>query len=63
MVCVTVAFRLGVFGLLDREPLLGPAYAGSANNAVRALIPALTCLKERIASFGDDAARETVGGA
>ena len=61
-VCVTVAYRRGVFGFLDLEPLLGPAYAGSANNAVRALIPALTWVKEEIASFGGDPARVTVGG-
>src|SRR5580698_4016408 len=40
IVCVTVAYRLGVFGFLDMEPLLGSAYSGSANNALRDLITA-----------------------
>jgi para-nitrobenzyl esterase len=62
IVCVTVAYRLGVFGFLDVEPLLGPGYAGSANNAVRDLIAALTWVKENIGSFGGDPAKVTVGG-
>jgi para-nitrobenzyl esterase len=41
IVCVTVAYRLGVFGFLEMEPLLGPEYAGSANNALRDLIRSL----------------------
>jgi len=62
VICVTVAYRLGVFGFLDVEPLLGPAFAGSANNALRDLIAALTWVQQNIAAFGGDPARVTIGG-
>jgi len=62
IVVITVAYRLGVFGFLDMEPLLGSQYAGSANNALRDLIAALTWVKHNVAAFGGDPARVTVGG-
>jgi len=62
IVCVSVAYRLGVFGFLDVEPLLGAEYAGSANNALRDLIAALQWTQENIADFGGDPSRVTVGG-
>ncbi len=62
VVVVTVAYRLGVFGFLEMEPLLGSGYAGSANNAVRDLICALEWVRENIAAFGGDPKRVTVGG-
>jgi para-nitrobenzyl esterase len=62
IVCVTVGYRLGVLGFLDVEPLLGAAYAGSANNALRDLMAALAWVKENIGSFGGDSARVTIGG-
>jgi para-nitrobenzyl esterase len=62
VVCVTVAYRLGVFGFLDMEPLLGAEYAGSANNGLRDLMQALTWVQENIAAFGGDPAKVTVGG-
>lgn len=62
IVCVTVAYRLGVFGFLDVGPLLGSEYSGSANNAVRDLITALHWVKENIEAFGGDPSRVTVGG-
>jgi para-nitrobenzyl esterase len=62
IVCVTVAYRLGVLGFLDVEPVLGAEYAGSANNALRDLIAALDWVKENIGSFGGDAGKVTVGG-
>jgi len=62
IVCVTVAYRLGVFGFLNVEPLLGAEYAGSANNALRDLTAALEWVKEHIAAFGGDPSRVTVGG-
>jgi para-nitrobenzyl esterase len=62
IVCVSVAYRLGVFGFLDLEPLLGAEYAGSANNALRDLIAALEWTQENIADFGGDPSRVTVGG-
>jgi para-nitrobenzyl esterase len=62
IVCVTVAYRLGVFGFLDMAPLLGPEYAGSANNAVRDLITALAWIQNNIEAFGGDPSRVTIGG-
>ncbi len=62
MIVVTVAYRLGVFGFLDLEPLLGPTYAGSANNALRDLMLALTWVQTHIEAFGGDPGRVTVGG-
>ena len=62
IVCVTVAYRLGVFGFLDLAPLLGQEYAGSANNALRDLMASLAWVQENIAAFGGDPARVTVGG-
>ena len=62
IVCVTVAYRLGVFGFLDLEPLLGADYAGSANNALRDLIAALDWVQRNIEAFGGDPTRVTIGG-
>ena len=62
IICITVAYRLGVFGFLDFEPLLGDAYAGTANNALGDLVLALEWVKENAAAFGGDSARVTVGG-
>lgn len=62
IVCVTVAYRLGVFGFLDVESLLGPAYAGSANNGMKDVVAALQWVHRAIAAFGGDAARVTIGG-
>jgi para-nitrobenzyl esterase len=62
VVCITVAYRLGVFGFLDLERELGQAYAGSANNALRDLILALSWVQENVASFGGDPQRVTIGG-
>ena len=62
IVVVTVTYRLGVFGFLDVSSLLGPAYADSANNAVRDLICALQWVHGNISGFGGDASRVTIGG-
>jgi para-nitrobenzyl esterase len=62
VICVSIAYRLGVFGFLEMEPLLGPDYAGSANNALRDLIAALDWIQKNIAAFGGDPARVTIGG-
>src|SRR5580658_8798478 len=62
VICISVAYRLGIFGFLDLEPLLGAAYAGSANNALRDLIMALTWIQENISAFGGDPSRVTIGG-
>ena len=62
IVAVSVAYRLGVLGFLDLEPLLGAGYAGSANNALRDLIAALEWIRENIGAFGGDPGRVTIGG-
>ncbi len=62
IVIVTVAYRLGVLGFLDVEPLLGSAYAGSANNALRDLLLGLEWVRTHIGAFGGDPGRVTVGG-
>ena len=62
IVCVTVEYRLGVFGFLDLEPLLGEGYAGSANNGLRDLVAALEWIQRNIVAFGGDPSRVTVGG-
>ncbi len=62
IVCITVAYRLGVFGFLDLGAVLGPDYAGSANNALRDLVLALSWIRGNIAAFGGDPERVTIGG-
>ena len=62
IVCITVAYRLGVFGFLDFGPLLGGGYAGTANNALHDLITALEWVQENVAAFGGDPSRVTIGG-
>jgi len=62
VVVVTVGYRLGIFGFLDWEPLLGEAYKGTANNALSDLLTALEWLQKNIADFGGDPTRITVGG-
>ena len=62
IICVTVAYRLGVFAFLNMEPLLGPAYEASANNGLRDLICALGWVRQNIAAFGGDPERVTIGG-
>lgn len=62
VIVVTVAYRLGVFGFLDMEAVLGPEYAGSGNNGLRDLICALEWVQENIGAFGGDPLRVTVGG-
>ena len=62
IVCITVAYRLGVLGFLEMEPLLGTEYAGSGNNALRDLILALKWVQENVAAFGGDPTRVTLGG-
>ena len=59
---VTVAYRLGVFGFMDVEPILGASYADSANNGTRDLILALHWVQENIAAFNGDPTQVTVGG-
>ena len=62
IVSISVAYRLGVFGFLNFEPLLGAAYEGTANNAVHDLVTALSWIHENISAFGGDPGRVTIGG-
>jgi para-nitrobenzyl esterase len=62
IICITVAYRLGVLGFLDLEPLLGREFAGSSNNALRDLIAALQWIQLNIAAFNGDPTRVTIGG-
>jgi para-nitrobenzyl esterase len=62
VVVVTVAYRLGVLGFLDVEPLLGAEYAGSGNNGLRDVICALEWVRDNIGAFGGDPWRVTLGG-
>jgi len=62
VICISIAYRLGVFGFLDFEPLLGADYAGSANNALRDIIAALEWIQQNISAFGGDPSRVTIGG-
>jgi para-nitrobenzyl esterase len=62
IISISVAYRLGVFGFLDYEPLLGEPYAGTANNGLRDLITALTWIQKNIGAFHGDPSRVTIGG-
>jgi para-nitrobenzyl esterase len=62
IVCISVAYRLGVFGFLDCEPLLDQQYAGTANNGLNDLITALAWIQENVSAFGGDPGRVTIGG-
>lgn len=62
IICITIAYRLGVFGFLDLDAALGPLYAGSANNALRDIMLALTWIQQNVAAFGGDPTRITIGG-
>jgi para-nitrobenzyl esterase len=62
IVCISVAYRLGVFGFLDMERILGASYAGSGCNGLRDLIAALEWVQANVAAFGGDPTRVTIGG-
>ena len=62
IISVTLPYRLGVLGFLDVSPLLGPEYAGSANNALRDLMTALEWIQKNISAFNGDPDRVTIGG-
>jgi para-nitrobenzyl esterase len=62
VVCVSIAYRLGVFGFLDVSPVLDASYVGSANNGLRDAMLALEWVRDNIAAFGGDPSQVTVGG-
>ena len=62
IISISIAYRLGVFGFLDFEPLLGAKYAGTANNGVSDLMAGLSWIQENISALGGDPSRVTIGG-
>lgn len=62
VVCVTLNYRLGVFGFLELGDVLGARYRGSGNNALRDQLLALRWVRDNIAAFGGDARRVTIAG-
>lgn len=62
LVCVTVGYRLGMFGFLELGELLGPSFQGSANNGLRDIVAALRWVRDNIRAFGGDPRRVTLAG-
>lgn len=62
IVCVTISYRVGAWGFLDMESLLGADYRGSGNNGLRDIIQSLRWVRDNIAAFGGDPASVTLGG-
>jgi len=60
--CVSVGYRLGVLGFLELGELLGGAYRGSGNNALKDIQLALAWVQSHIACFNGDPSRITLGG-
>ncbi len=62
IVCVSVSYRVGVFGFLDVSSILGSDYAGSGNNGLLDIVQALQWVRANIAEFGGDPDALTIGG-
>lgn len=62
VVCVTLNYRLGVFGFWYLADLLGEAFAGSGNAGILDQVAALQWVRDNIAAFGGDPANVTVFG-
>ncbi len=62
VVVVSVNHRLGVFGFLDLEPLLGAEYAGAGNAGMLDLVAALRWVRDNIGRFGGNAGNVTIFG-
>jgi para-nitrobenzyl esterase len=62
VVIVTINYRLGTFGFLHVDGLLGSGFEGSGNNGIRDQIAAIRWVNDNIASFGADPDRITVFG-
>ena len=61
-VVVTINYRLGVFGYLHLESLLGGAFAGTGNNGTRDQVAAIEWVRDNIAAFGGDPGNITLFG-
>lgn len=62
VVCVTIGYRLGALGFLELGAILGDAYNGSGNNALRDQVLALTWVRDNISAFGGDHDKVTIAG-
>ncbi len=62
VVIVTINYRLGAFGFLHLEHLLGAEFAGAGNNGLRDQIAAITWVRDNIAAFGGDPTNITLFG-
>jgi len=62
VVIVTINYRLGAFGFLRLEHLLGAEFAGTGNNGLRDQVAAIERVRDNIASFGGDPANITLFG-
>lgn len=62
VIVVSVSHRLGALGFLHLGPLLGEAFADSANAGLHDLILALSWVRENIAAFGGDPNNVTIFG-
>ena len=54
VVVVTINYRLGAFGFLYLDQLLGSEFAGSANSGIRDQAAAIAWVRDNIANFGGD---------
>src|SRR3954469_21253617 len=54
VVVVTANYRLGVFGFLHLDTVLGTGFEGSGNCGIRDQVAAITWVRDNIASFGGD---------
>ncbi|MEY2460691.1 MAG: para-nitrobenzyl esterase [Acidimicrobiaceae bacterium] len=54
VVVVTINYRLGAFGFLQLDRVLGSEFDGAGNNGIRDQIAAINWVRENIASFGGD---------
>jgi para-nitrobenzyl esterase len=62
VVVVTINYRLGTFGFLHVDGVLGSGFEGSGNNGIRDQIAALRWVKDNIAAFGGDPDHITIFG-
>ncbi|MEY2422498.1 MAG: para-nitrobenzyl esterase [Acidimicrobiaceae bacterium] len=62
VVIVTINYRLGAFGFLHLDTLLGAEFDGSGNCGIRDQVAAINWVRENIASFGGDPTNITLFG-
>lgn len=62
IIVVSLNYRLGLFGFMDVEPILGADYRGAHTNGLRDQLLALHWIRDNIAGFGGDPDTMTLGG-